>query len=88
MAVQEKKFEDELKELEDTVARIDSGELSLEESIKAFEQGVALVRSLNQKLDEVEKKIEVLVRDSRGELGATPYRVEIKNGNEDEELSS
>jgi exodeoxyribonuclease VII small subunit len=48
---QEKKFEDELKELEDTVARIDSGELSLEDSIKAFEQGVALVRSLNQKLD-------------------------------------
>ena len=70
------------------VARIDSGELSLEESIKAFEQGVALVRSLNQKLDEVEKKIEVLVRDSQGELRTTPYRVEIKNGNEDEEPPS
>jgi exodeoxyribonuclease VII small subunit len=83
---QEKKIEDELKELEDTVARIDSGELSLEDSIKAFEQGVALVRSLNQKLDEVEKKIEVLVRDSQGELRTTPYRVEIKNGDEDDEL--
>jgi exodeoxyribonuclease VII small subunit len=88
MAAQEKKFEDELKELEDTVARIDSGELSLEESIKAFEQGVALVRSLNQKLDEVEKKIEVLVRDSQGDLRTTPYRVEIKNGDEDDELPS
>ncbi len=88
MAAAEKKFEDELKELEDTVARIDSGELSLEESIKAFEQGVALVRSLNQKLDEVEKKIEVLVRDSQGELRTTPYRVEIKNGNEDEDPPS
>ncbi len=84
---QEKKFEDELKELEDTVARIDSGELSLEDSIKAFEQGVALVRSLNQKLDEVEKKIEVLVRDSQGELRTTPYRVEVKNGHEDDDLS-
>lgn len=83
---QEKKFEDELKQLEDTVARIDSGELSLEDSIKAFEQGVALVRSLNQKLDEVEKKIEVLVRDSQGELRTTPYRVEVKNGDEDDEL--
>jgi exodeoxyribonuclease VII small subunit len=87
MAAQQKKFEDELKELEDTVARIDSGELSLEESIAAFEQGVALVRSLSQRLDEVEKKIEVLVRDSQGELRTTPYRVEIKNGNDDEELS-
>ena len=47
----EKKFEHELKELETVVARIDSGELSLEESIGAFERGVALVRSLNQKLE-------------------------------------
>ncbi len=84
MAAEEKKFEDELKELEETVARIDSGELSLEESIKAFEHGVALVRSLNHKLDEVEKKIEVLVRDSQGELRTTPYRVEVKNGGEEE----
>jgi exodeoxyribonuclease VII small subunit len=84
MAAEEKKFEDELKELEETVARIDSGELSLEESIKAFEQGVALVRSLNQKLDQVEKKIEVLVRDSQGELRTTPYRLEVKNGGEEE----
>jgi hypothetical protein len=34
----------------------------------------------------VEKKIEVLVRDSQGELRTTPYRVEIKNGDEDDEL--
>ena len=87
MPDQEKKFEDELGELEATVARIDSGELSLEESIKAFEQGVALVRSLNQKLDQVEKKIEVLVRDSQGELRTTPYRSEIKS-EDDDELSS
>ncbi len=87
MAAQEKKFEDELKDLEATVAQIDSGELSLEESIKAFERGVALVRSLNQKLDEAEKKIEVLVRDSQGELRAMPYRNDLKNDDEDD-LSS
>ena len=86
MAAQEKKFEDELKDLEATVAQIDSGELSLEESIKAFERGVALVRSLNQKLDEAEKKIEVLVRDSQGELRTMPYRDDVKN--DDEDLSS
>jgi len=86
MAAQEKKFEDELKDLEATVAQIDSGELSLEESIKAFERGVTLVRSLNQKLDEAEKKIEVLVRDSQGELRTMPYRNDVKN--DDEDLSS
>ncbi len=82
MAAGEKKFEDELKDLEDTVARIDSGELSLEESIKEFERGVALVRSLNQKLDQVEKKIDVLVRDSQGELRTMPYRNEVKDDDE------
>jgi exodeoxyribonuclease VII small subunit len=69
-----KKFEEELEDLEAIVTRIDSGDLSLEESIGAFERGVALVRSLNQKLDEVEKKVEVLMRDAQGELRSTPYQ--------------
>jgi len=69
-----KKFEDEMADLEGIVSQIDSGELSLEESISAFERGVALVRSLNQKLDEVERRVEVLIRDSRGELKRSPYQ--------------
>ncbi len=73
MARNSRKFEEELADLEAIVAKIDSGELSLEESISAFERGVALVRSLNQKLDEVEKKVEVLVRDAQGELKTAPY---------------
>lgn len=72
MAANRRKFEDELKDLEAAVVRIDSGELSLEESIAAFEKGVALVRSLNHKLDEVERKVEVLMRDSEGELKSRP----------------
>ena len=43
MAANRKKFEDELKDLEGIVAQIDSGELSLEDSIAAFERGVGLV---------------------------------------------
>ncbi|MGD0074865.1 MAG: exodeoxyribonuclease VII small subunit [Candidatus Binataceae bacterium] len=74
MANDQKKFEDELGELEAIVARIDSGELSLEESIEAFERGVGLVRMLNHKLDEIEKKVEVLVRNAQGELRSTPYQ--------------
>ena len=72
--VDSRKFEDELADLEAIVSRIDSGELSLEESIAAFERGVALVRLLNQKLDEIERRVEVLTRDSRGELKRSPYR--------------
>ena len=68
-----KKFEEELKDLEEIVGKIDSGEMSLEDSIGAFERGVGLVRSLNQKLDEIEKKVEVLSRNYQGELRTAPY---------------
>ena len=72
-ATKPKKFEEELKDLEEIVGRIDSGELSLEDSIGAFERGVALVRSLNQKLDEIEKKVEVLSRNYQGDLRTTAF---------------
>jgi exodeoxyribonuclease VII small subunit len=88
MAANRKKFEDELKDLEEIVARIDSGELSLEESITAFERGVGLVRSLNQKLDEVERKVELLMRNAQGDLKTTPFEPAAKSdgdGDKDEE---
>jgi len=72
-AAKPKKFEEELKDLEEIVGKIDSGELTLEDSIGAFERGVALVRALNQKLDEIEKKVEVLSRNSQGDLKTAPY---------------
>ncbi|HUY28842.1 MAG TPA: exodeoxyribonuclease VII small subunit [Candidatus Binataceae bacterium] len=72
MAAKTKKFEDELKDLETIVNQIDSGELSLDESIGAFERGVALVKSLSQKLDEVERKVEMLTRDAEGKLVTAP----------------
>lgn len=81
MAAKQKKFEEELKDLEEIVARIDSGELTLEDSIEAFERGVALVRSLNQRLDEIERKVEVLTRDVQGELKTAPLeKVENETG--------
>jgi exodeoxyribonuclease VII small subunit len=70
------KFEDQLENLETIVSQIDSGELSLEESIDAFERGVRLVRSLNRKLDEVERRVEVLMRGADGALKTAPYEGE------------
>jgi exodeoxyribonuclease VII small subunit len=69
----ERKFEDEMADLEAVVTRIDSGELSLEDSISAFERGVALVRSLNQKLEQVDRRVEVLTRGPHGELKSAPF---------------
>lgn len=62
----DKKFEDALQDLEGVVEKLDSGTLSLEESLQAFEEGVALVRFLEEKLTEVEKRVEVLTRDNSG----------------------
>jgi exodeoxyribonuclease VII small subunit len=63
-----KKFESALEDLEQVVEQLESGELSLEESLAAFERGVGLVRFCNQRLNEVEKKIELLVKDKEGKL--------------------
>lgn len=80
MAIKGKKFEDELKDLEQIVSQIDSGELSLEDAIGAFERGVALVKSLNQKLDEVQRKVELLTRNAAGELESVVLVAETAAG--------
>ena len=61
------RFEEALKELEDVVARLEKGELALEESLRLYERGIALARSCHAKLEEAEGKIELLMNDSRGE---------------------
>jgi exodeoxyribonuclease VII small subunit len=65
---EKKRFEEAIEELEKVVERLESGELSLEDSLAAFEEGVGLVKFCNQKLTEVEKKIELLVKDKDGKL--------------------
>jgi exodeoxyribonuclease VII small subunit len=66
--LEKKKFEEALEDLEKVVERLESGELSLEDSLAAFEEGIGLVKFCNQKLTEVEKKIELLVKDKDGKL--------------------
>ena len=63
-----KKFEVALEELESVVEQLESGDLSLEDSLAAFEKGVGLVKYCNQKLNEVERKVEVLVKDKDGKF--------------------
>jgi exodeoxyribonuclease VII small subunit len=62
------RFEDALRDLEATVQRLESGELSLEESLAAFERGVALARLLNDKIGAVEQRVEALMRQGEGKL--------------------
>ncbi|MDY6854248.1 MAG: exodeoxyribonuclease VII small subunit [Thermodesulfobacteriota bacterium] len=62
----EKKYEDALKELESIVQQLERGDIPLEESLKLFEKGVKLSRFCAKKLDEAEKKVEVLMKDKEG----------------------
>ncbi len=61
------KFEEAMKELEDVVARLEKGELALEESLRLYERGITLARYCHAKLEEAEGKIELLMKDARGE---------------------
>jgi len=66
-------FESALKELEGIVKQLESGEAKLEEALSLFERGIRLSRFCSQKLEEAEKKIELLVKDSRGEYSPIPF---------------
>ena len=68
-------FEKSLGRLEELVGEMEGGELSLEEMIKHFEEGSKLVGLCTKKLNEVEQKIEKLVKKD-GELKEVPFETE------------
>lgn len=70
MAEETPRFEDALRQLEEIVQRLEKGELALEESLKLYEEGIRLSRLCHAKLEEAEGKIELLMKDARGELVA------------------
>jgi exodeoxyribonuclease VII small subunit len=67
------KFEDALNKLEKIVSKLEEGDIPLEESLKLFEEGIRLSRFCNQKLDEADKKVEILLKDKNGVTKAYPF---------------
>ena len=68
-----KNFEKALADLENIVQRLDENDLSLDESLSLFEEGIKLSRFCSQKLDSVEDKVEILLRDNEGDLKKEPF---------------
>ncbi len=66
-------FEKAFKELESIVQRLESEELPLDESLRLFEQGISLSRFCHQRLEEVEKKIELILADAKGQPRTEPF---------------
>ncbi|MDP2226342.1 MAG: exodeoxyribonuclease VII small subunit [Moraxellaceae bacterium] len=66
-------FEKALADLEGQVHRLESGELSLEEALKAFESGIRLTRECQQALAEAEQKVQLLLEKSDGSTERTDF---------------
>jgi exodeoxyribonuclease VII small subunit len=75
------KFEKAMGRLETIVQEMEKGEVSLEESLKLFEEGIRLSQVCTQKLDEAEGKVEILLKE-RGEKVARPFLAEGTEGND------
>jgi exodeoxyribonuclease VII small subunit len=72
----EKKFEKAMERLEEIVESLEVGELSLEESLKVFEEGMKLAQFCSHKLEEAEKKVTLLVRESGEKYTQVPFEIE------------
>ena len=66
-------FEQSLKQLEQIIEELESGKLPLEKALKKFEDGINLSRSCSSKLDEIERKITILLKDKTGDVIEKPF---------------
>ena len=76
-------FEQAIERLERIVADMEAAELPLEDVLKKYEEGTRLVRFCNQKLEEAEKKIEVLTRKVDGTVALEPFETELDDSEGD-----
>lgn len=68
-----KNFEQHLEQLETLVSQMEAGDMSLEDSLKAFEQGIQITRQCQQSLKDAEQKISILTRNEKGELSEQDF---------------
>ena len=69
-------FERSLARLEEVVLKLESPQLSLDEAMKLFEEGVALSRECQKQLEEAEGKVEILLKKADGKMVAQPFQPE------------
>ena len=72
----EQSFEKSLERLEKIVGELEGGELSLDEALKRYEEGIKLVQLCSKKLDAAQKKVELLTKTPGGKFQLKPFGVE------------
>lgn len=73
-------FESSMKELENIVAQMENGSLTLEDSIAAFQKGISIAGKCSKMLDDIEKKITILTETGHGEINETDFSVDSIDG--------
>ena len=71
-----KDFEKALDRLEKIVGKLEKGDLALEEALKLFEEGTQITRFCSTKLDEAERKVEILLKDKKEQLTEKSFQIE------------
>ncbi len=79
-------FEKAFQQLEKIVQRLEAEELPLDESLQLFEEGIRLSRFCHQRLEEVEKKIELILADAKGEPRTEAFEEPETEGDGEAEL--
>jgi exodeoxyribonuclease VII small subunit len=74
MEITPQSFESSLKDLEKIVSELERGDLPLESQLKSFEKGVALSRECMKRLEEIERRVELLVQTPDGTLSTAPFQ--------------
>jgi exodeoxyribonuclease VII small subunit len=72
-------FERSLTRLEEVVRKLESPQLSLDEAMKLFEEGVELSRECQKQLEEAEGRVEILLKKADGKLAVEPFEPETEN---------
>jgi exodeoxyribonuclease VII small subunit len=76
MELKVKDFESALKSLEDIVVQLEAGDMTLDRALELFEEGIKVSRFCNSKLEEAERKVEVLTKSADGALKEVPFTEE------------
>lgn len=73
MDLKVKDFESALKSLDEIVVQLESGDLTLDRSLELFEDGIRISRFCSAKLDEAERKVEILMKNADGAMKEEPF---------------
>lgn len=74
--IKDLKFEDALDRLETIISRLQEDQLSLDESLETFQEGIGLVKVCQKKLDDMETRVNILIKNEDGTLDEVPFESE------------